>query len=156
MKKTGVFRRIDDLGRIVIPKEIRNNQRIKSGDSLEIYIENDNIILKKFSSIDYFESLTKEIVNMVGLVCKKSVFVFSSDKTIASYDFYKNEKLLCSNFLKKSSDTGKINEYFYISYPIISSSNKEGEIVIFSLDKLEEKEKFLLKAVSIFIGKHIE
>ena len=48
MKATGVIRRIDDLGRVVIPKEIRKNLRIKNGDNLEIYInEEDNIILKK-------------------------------------------------------------------------------------------------------------
>ena len=45
MKTTGVIRRIDELGRIVIPKEIRKNLRIKNGDSLEIFLESDNIIL---------------------------------------------------------------------------------------------------------------
>ena len=48
MKTTGVIRRIDELGRIVIPKEIRKNLRIKNGDSLEIFLESDNIILKKY------------------------------------------------------------------------------------------------------------
>ena len=48
MKSTGIIRRIDELGRIVIPKEIRKNLRIKEGENLEIYIENDNIILKKY------------------------------------------------------------------------------------------------------------
>ena len=49
MKATGVVRRIDDLGRIVIPKEIRRNLRVHEGDSLEIYIDgNDTIILKKY------------------------------------------------------------------------------------------------------------
>lgn len=50
MKTTGVIRRIDELGRIVIPKEIRKNLRIKNGDSLEIFLESDNIILKKYFS----------------------------------------------------------------------------------------------------------
>ena len=49
MKTTGIIRRIDELGRIVIPKEIRKNLRIKNGESLEIYLENDSIILKKYS-----------------------------------------------------------------------------------------------------------
>ena len=48
MKATGVIRRIDELGRIVIPKEIRRNLGIRDGESIEIYIENDNIILKKY------------------------------------------------------------------------------------------------------------
>ena len=49
MKTTGVIRRIDELGRIVIPKEIRKSLRIKNGESLEVYLDGDSIILKKFS-----------------------------------------------------------------------------------------------------------
>ena len=52
MKATGVVRRIDDLGRIVIPKEIRKTLRIKDGESVEIFLENDNIVLKKYSPIE--------------------------------------------------------------------------------------------------------
>ena len=49
MKATGVVRRIDDLGRIVIPKELRRTMRIKEGESVEIFIDgNDQIILKKY------------------------------------------------------------------------------------------------------------
>ena len=49
MKATGVVRRIDDLGRIVIPKEIRRNFKINEGDSLEIFVDDGDIILKKYS-----------------------------------------------------------------------------------------------------------
>ena len=50
MKATGIIRRIDDLGRIVIPKEIRKNLRLKNGENLEIFIdENENIILRKYN-----------------------------------------------------------------------------------------------------------
>ena len=48
MKTTGIIRRIDELGRIVIPKEIRRSLRIKEGENIEILIDNDNIILKKY------------------------------------------------------------------------------------------------------------
>ena len=49
---TGIIRRIDELGRIVIPKEIRKSLRIKNGDNLEILIDGENIILKKYSQIE--------------------------------------------------------------------------------------------------------
>ena len=49
MKTTGIIRRIDDLGRIVIPKELRKSLRIKNGDSLEIFVNQDDIVLKKYS-----------------------------------------------------------------------------------------------------------
>lgn len=48
MKSTGIVRRVDDLGRVVIPKELRRNLDIKEGDPLEIYVENDRIILRKY------------------------------------------------------------------------------------------------------------
>lgn len=48
MKATGIIRRIDDLGRVVIPKEIRNNMRIKEGDPLEIFIENNKVCFAKY------------------------------------------------------------------------------------------------------------
>lgn len=49
MKATGVIRRIDDLGRVVIPKEIRNNMKLREGDPLEIYTTNEGIMLVKYT-----------------------------------------------------------------------------------------------------------
>ena len=49
LKSTGVLWRVDELGRIVIPKEIRKNLKIKNGESLEIFIDSDSVVLKKFS-----------------------------------------------------------------------------------------------------------
>jgi stage V sporulation protein T len=57
MKSTGVVRRIDDLGRIVIPKEIRRNLRIKEGDNLEVFVEGEDIILKKYSMMNKINDL---------------------------------------------------------------------------------------------------
>ena len=51
MKSTGVVRRVDDLGRIVIPKEIRRTLRIRDGESLEIFVDREMIALKKFSKM---------------------------------------------------------------------------------------------------------
>ena len=62
MKTTGVIRRIDELGRIVIPKEIRKNLRIKNGESVEIFVEGDSIILKKFSQIESLENVSVNYV----------------------------------------------------------------------------------------------
>lgn len=48
MRRTGIVRRIDDLGRIVIPKEVRKTLRIKEGEPMEIFIEDDGVIFKKY------------------------------------------------------------------------------------------------------------
>ena len=57
MKTTGIVRRIDELGRIVIPKEMRKNLRIKTGDNLEIMVNDDTIVLKKSSEIENLETI---------------------------------------------------------------------------------------------------
>ena len=52
MKATGIIRRFDDLGRIVIPKEIRRSMRIREGDAMEIFLDNDCVCLKKYTPSD--------------------------------------------------------------------------------------------------------
>lgn len=62
MKATGIVRRIDDLGRIVIPKEIRRNLHIREGDPLEIFLEEDGgVVLKKYSIMGEFSSYAKQM-----------------------------------------------------------------------------------------------
>ncbi|MFZ2537954.1 MAG: stage V sporulation T C-terminal domain-containing protein [Oscillospiraceae bacterium] len=79
MKATGIVRRIDDLGRVVIPKEIRRTMRIREGDPLEIYTSNDGeVIFKKYSpigEISSFSSMYAEVLNKAGglpvIICDK-------------------------------------------------------------------------------------
>ena len=60
MKSTGVVRRVDDLGRIVIPKEIRRTLRIRDGESLEIFVDREMIALKKFSKMSDMNEVAQE------------------------------------------------------------------------------------------------
>ena len=82
MKATGIVRRIDDLGRVVIPKEIRRTLRIREGDPLEIYTDRDGeVILKKYSPIgemssfakDYTESLFRSLGHIAVIVDRDQV-----------------------------------------------------------------------------------
>lgn len=61
MKATGIVRRIDDLGRVVIPKEIRRTLRIREGDPLEIYLEDEGVVFKKYSLLSSFTSYAKQM-----------------------------------------------------------------------------------------------
>ncbi|MBE6050618.1 MAG: AbrB/MazE/SpoVT family DNA-binding domain-containing protein [Clostridium sp.] len=71
MKATGIVRRTDYLGRIVIPKEIRRTLRIQEGDPLEIYTEGEQIVLKKYEPSCMFCGEAKEVVNYKGKnICK--------------------------------------------------------------------------------------
>lgn len=66
MKATGIVRRIDELGRVVIPKEIRSTLRLKSGDPLEIFTDRDELMLKKYSpiaSVERFAEATAKSLN---------------------------------------------------------------------------------------------
>jgi len=83
LKTTGVIRRIDDLGRIVIPKEIRKNMRIKNGDSLEIFVDVDSVILKKYSPIESVEDAAIKYVDVFNQIIKHSIIVTDRDKVIA-------------------------------------------------------------------------
>ena len=67
MKATGIVRRIDDLGRVVIPKEIRRTLRIREGDPLEIFVDRDGeVILKKYSPISELGDFAKEYAKQKG------------------------------------------------------------------------------------------
>lgn len=83
MKMTGVIRRMDDLGRIVIPKEIRKTMRIQPGDNLGFFIDGDNIILKKYSPIESMEMLAQSYADTFNSVLKHNVIITDKDKVIA-------------------------------------------------------------------------
>lgn len=84
MKATGVIRRIDDLGRIVIPKEIRKNLKIREGDSLEIYVDKSSgVILKKHSAIGEISILAKNYVDAVYKTTNKTMVVTDCETVIA-------------------------------------------------------------------------
>lgn len=84
MKATGIVRKIDDLGRIVIPKEIRKTLRIKEGTPLEIFTEdNGDIIFKKFSSIDNLSNISSTYAKCISKYLNMIVVITSKDSIIA-------------------------------------------------------------------------
>ena len=84
MKATGIVRKIDDLGRIVIPKEIRKTLRIKEGTPLEIFTEdNGAIIFKKFSSIDNLNNISSTYAKCISKYLNMIVVITSKDSIIA-------------------------------------------------------------------------
>lgn len=85
MKATGIVRRIDDLGRVVVPKEIRRTLRIREGDPLEIFTNREGgIILKKYSPIGELGALASEYVEAVAQVAKCTVCVADRDMIVAA------------------------------------------------------------------------
>ena len=84
MKATGIVRRIDDLGRVVIPKEIRRILRIREGDPLEIYTSsNGEVILKKYSPINELGQFAGEYAETASSILGNTVIVSDTDQIVA-------------------------------------------------------------------------
>ncbi len=85
MKATGIVRRIDDLGRVVIPKEIRRTMRIREGDPLEIYTDREGeVIFKKYSPIGELAGFAAQYAETLHKTCALSVVICDRDAVIAS------------------------------------------------------------------------
>lgn len=92
MKATGIVRRIDDLGRVVIPKEIRRVLRIREGDPLEIFTDRDGeVIFKKYSPIGELGAFATQYAETLHKTCELSVVICDRDAVIASAGVPKRE-----------------------------------------------------------------
>ena len=169
MKSTGITRRIDDLGRIVIPKEIRKNLRIKENEILEIFIENDSIILKKHSSFDNMDNLLDEYIKVLKEITSSNVIITNRDKVINAsenkkYDYLDKElseeisTYLLNREQKLSNNlncieliqNNEINTNYYLK-PIINDGDILGSIIIFKDKKIDEKDIYSVEIISKLI-----
>ena len=183
MKATGIVRRIDDLGRVVIPKEIRRTLRIREGDPLEIFTDKEGeVILKKYSPIgelsdfatQYAESLHKTSGHITCITDRDSIIAVSGaakkeflEKQLSSdIDRIIEEK---TTLLIKSSEEKPISiladessDRKYTSQvvsPIISEGDPIGAVILISTDasvKMGEVEAKLAQSAAGFLGKQME
>ncbi len=94
MKATGIVRRIDDLGRVVIPKEIRRTMRIREGDPLEIYTDADGeVIFKKYSPVGELATFSSQYAEVLSKSCGNPIVVCDRDHVIAAAGISKKEVL---------------------------------------------------------------
>ena len=92
MKATGIVRRIDDLGRVVIPKEIRRTMRIREGDPLEIFTDRDGeVIFKKYSPIGELTAFAAQYAETLHKTCDLSVIICDRDSVVALAGVSKKE-----------------------------------------------------------------
>lgn len=178
MKATGIVRRIDDLGRVVIPKEIRRTMRIREGDPLEIYTERDGeVIFKKYSpigelgdfAVTYAETLNKTAGLPTVITDRDNIIAVSG---VSKKEFIEKrvsrdiENLMCEkeSFKSHGSDKnipiadGNENCSAGVVVPIVSEGDTIGS-VIFVLNGAEnptETEVKLAEAAAGFLGRHME
>ncbi len=175
MKTTGVVRKIDDLGRIVIPKEIRRTLKIRDGESLEIFVDKEMITLKKYSTMEDFQEVTKKLLDAVSNTTSKNIYVTDRDKFIAgSGDLRKKflnqpissylEEVLkdCENIISKEMKTtelmaGVSEPYAFALSPILAEGVAIGLVLIFSQTKpISEDDAIMANIVSQFLSKYVE
>lgn len=85
MKKTGVTRKLDELGRIVIPKEIRNNFKIEEGDQIEFYLNNNEIVIKKPSLLNGLDDEIYKLFQIYNLKFHNSIAITENNSIILGY-----------------------------------------------------------------------
>ena len=176
MKATGIIRRIDDLGRVVIPKEIRKNLRIKEGDNLEIFVHNEEVILKKYSMMNKINDLASELTDSIFTFMKHSIFITDTDQVIAGSgplkkkyinknisDFItdsikRRDRMLQNHF--KELDFIKDDKEITCSYvmsTILVNGEAVGMILIISEEeKLTDTEMQMASIASSFMTKYLE
>ncbi|MEG1524083.1 MAG: stage V sporulation T C-terminal domain-containing protein [Clostridia bacterium] len=183
MKATGIVRRIDELGRVVIPKEIRRTLRIREGDPLEIFTDKDGvIILKKYSPIGELSENAQELAfslhqtfSLAAAICDKDTFVSCAglgrrditgkavseqiEHAIASRSRIivteAGEKRYC---LVAEEDPAYICSSL-IAIPIVSQSDSIGAVLLFSQKPDVPIDTSAIKAcetVSVFLGKQMD
>ena len=157
MKATGIVRRIDELGRVVIPKEIRRTLRIKEGDPLEIFTDRDELMLKKYSPIATLERFSNATARSLHDLSGKLAVIMDTDEVLYAYGEGKREldgkhlseemdKILRDrrSYTANAVEGGKIlppvrsasDEYTaQIIVPIVSGGDCLGSIILLSRDE---------------------
>ena len=124
MKATGIVRRIDDLGRVVIPREIRRSLKIREGDPLEILIEKNCVCFKKHSTLGSFsEDILRVAQDMAQRTFKHQIAIYDRDSKISGPNSY-------SSYVDESwEDNSTSFEYEGMGvYPIISDDELYGYV----------------------------
>ncbi len=183
MKATGVVRRIDDLGRVVIPKEIRKTLRIKEGDPLEIFTDKEGeVILKKYSPIgelsefanSYAETIAKTTGHIACITDKDTVIAVSGGpkKEYLEQDLSKElEEVMENKEVYTSKENNEIalpvtkndnKDKIYNSqviYPIISDGDVIGSVILMSKEpnkKMGDVEFKVVQSAAGFLGSQLE
>lgn len=179
MKATGIVRRVDDLGRIIIPKEIRRTLRIHDGDPMEIFIEDGGVYFKKYSPFaelkDYAQKYADTLSNTTNCICiitdRDTIIGVSG---VSKRDYFEHgisselENVITEKVVVTAKDESQIipvvtndsNIYYsQIIVPIKYDGEIAGSVVLISKDKnliIGLTEQKLAEAGAKFLGKILE
>ena len=169
MKPTGIVRRIDDLGRVVMPKELRRTLRIREGDPLEIFVSGDSVMLKKYSPAtgeigeaakDYAKTLA-EVTGHIALVADTDAFVAVAGTPQREWlgrplpDNWLEASQKSPSGIFEDMDEEMNNSRFVAFSSIVVNDETVGLVVLLSKDSasLGDLELKLVDTAAKFIGK---
>lgn len=170
MKDTGIIRRIDDLGRIVIPKEIRKKLKINEGEKLEIFINEEQIVLQKYSSVKSIKNIASKITDSIYSLYKDIIIITDNETVVAVSGKNKKELLnkeisdeLISIIKKRNNEIlNNINivdnvnvEGKYKINVITENGDINGSIILISDEITKEKEQ-IINVNATFLSKYLE
>jgi len=181
MRATGIVRRIDELGRVVIPKEIRKTLRIKEGDPLEIYTEREELLLKKYSPIANFDKEAETVAQSLSEITDKICIITDCDQVLTTShnklkDYIGKEisdeltKIINDrkSVLNNPIESGKTIRMYkgedlewgsQIIVPVISAGDTIGSVILFSKKDgtlMSASDVKLVNLGAIMIGKIFE
>lgn len=179
MKATGIVRRVDDLGRIVIPKEIRRTLRIREGDPLEIYTEKDGgVIFRKYSPMGDLQEFAAHMCEAIGGATGRIAAVADRDSIIALSGAPKRELIdkpnsaeldrlmeQRKNYRYQAGETiiraceGADKYHLGVAAPILSQGDLMGCVMMLLQENdtpLQEADQKLAQTAAGFLGKQME
>lgn len=170
MKETGVSRRIDELGRIVIPKEIRKNLKIREGDQMEFYVEKEYVVLRKQSSLKGIDEDIEHLLEVLYCKLNKEVLLTDLDKVLVSLRNREYEGLELTSKIKKIINDRKVYDGYILDFVIASPFNSDiyilplvsyGELygallVLQNKDYLLDNEKEIIHLIGEYIIKKLD
>ena len=164
MKNTGIVRKIDELGRIVLPKELRKTLNINPGDDFEIKLCEDKILLEKYSRLENFEETIMNIINCFSFENKYKILLSINDKIVNDNNYeitsvvsniirdrklYINDKIDINIISDNIKITGRL-----VILPIVINSDLLGSIIVISNENINNM-IYISKTISNIIKKVI-
>jgi len=179
MKATGIVRRIDKLGRVVIPAEIRRTMRINDGDPLEIYTDDNQIMFQKYSTIENMGAAVKDMLSALYCTHKMPVIACDKEKVVAAKGIAKKEivnRRITAELVEIMAQrrvyaydgnddplcfpVEGIERYAVACAPVIASGDIVGAILYLSADKAplspaSETQAALVQVFAAYLGEQL-
>ena len=169
MKSIGITRRVDELGRIVIPKEIRSNLKIKSSDCLEVFISDNKIIMKKKDLIENAPDALNNLLQIISKLLNVDILITDTDKILYvegnKYKKFVNKELSKDlyNIILRRESINKDNFDFFddksnlLLEPIIVNGDILGSVILLNdIDKFSRDNQTIAKIISNLLINHLE